>query len=73
MAININSDTIALIERFFGLVIRQLPNLAVAARSIINLLKSDEISDEQLATAHANLEAADAELQAAIDKRKETI
>lgn len=69
MAIKIDDNTVDLIERFLGLAIRQAPSLAAAGAAIIGLFKGKEIDAAEMAVHRATLEAADAELQAAIDKR----
>lgn len=66
----IDQGTIDLIERFLGIVVRQVPNLAGAGSKIAKLFKrEDEVSAAEIAAIMADLDAADTELGDAIAKR----
>lgn len=69
MAINIDDKKLALIERLLGSIIGLAPVVAGTVMTIRGLLKGKEISDAELDEFFAELDAADASLQAAINKR----
>lgn len=67
--INIDADVVNAIDLFLGVIIRQVPNLAAAALSIKALMTKTDITADEMAQHHANLEAADKALGDAIAKR----
>lgn len=67
---NIDPKVFDLVERFLGIAMRQVPNLVGAGSSISKLFKrTDEVTAEEIAAIHANLDAADKELGDAIAQR----